>query len=393
MALQKARAGEAERAENMARCAVALRDGGRATVSEMARRIGTSRPTVAAALADLVDRDLVFELPVRTTGGRGAGRPARLYEFHSRGGYIAGVDVGAGRVKVAVADLAGTLVGTIDAEVDSDASGQRRLTAVQELVHRAMTKFAASPGQLVSLGVAVTGLVGEDGKLRDSRVLSDWEGWDLAGMLEREFDCAAGIENDIRLATLAEHRLGAARGTQDVICLFAGRRLAMGTILSGRLRRGRHGAAGEVGDIIFSDFADRAGTLRWTSAGSAEEVFRRAAAGDESARAEVLRFVTGLSTGLATLVMGIDPDLVVIGGGLSKAGDVLLEPLRVAVAERITVPVRPDIVASALGTNAVVLGALVQAGARLSSVTGVPEPQIGPAGVERLVPSGPVPAR
>src|SRR5699024_3174686 len=145
---------------------------------------------------------------------------------------------------------------------------------------------------------------------------------------------------------------------------------------SGTLRRGHHGAAGEVGDIIFSDFADTSGTLRWTSAGSAAEVFRQAAAGRPEAQADVQRFVTGLSRGLATLEMGIDPDLVVICGGLSRAGEVLLAPLREAVAGHITVPVQPQIVASELGTDAVLLGGLIRAATQSVAVTGTPEPQI-----------------
>src|SRR5699024_11691835 len=75
MASEQARAGEVERAENMARSAVVLREGGQATVTQVAHQIGTSRPPVAAALGDLAARGLVIESPVRTAGGRGAGRP------------------------------------------------------------------------------------------------------------------------------------------------------------------------------------------------------------------------------------------------------------------------------------------------------------------------------
>jgi len=376
MASEKARAGEVERAENMARSAVVLREGGQATVTQVAQQIGTSRPTVAAALADLAARGLVIESPVRTSGGRGAGRPARLYEFNHEGGYVAGVDVGEGTVKAAIADLGGSVISAATQDVDPDCKGDERFESVVAVIREALAARDVPAEKVLSMTMAVTGLVGHDGRILDSRVLSEWTGWDLPGALQREFGCVAGIENDIGLATLAEQRLGAARGRQDVLCLFAGRRISMGLVLGGRLRRGQHGAAGEVGDIIFSDFADTSGTLRWTSAASAAEVFRGAAAGQLEARADVQRFVNGLSRGLATLVMGIDPDLVVIGGGLSRAGEVLLAPLRQAVAEHITVPVEPQIVASELGTDAVLIGGLIRAATQSAAVTGIPEPQI-----------------
>lgn len=381
VAAQKARAGEAERTENMARCAVVLRDGGQATVTQVAQAIGTSRPTAAAALEDLVARDLVVELPLRTTGGRGAGRPARLYKFNHRGGYLVGVDVGAATVKAAVADIAGTAVSSVVEDVDSTISGTERFRSVLQVVRRALAAGDVPERKVISMAMAVTGLVGHDGRIRDSRVLSAWEDQDLAGALEAEFGCAATIENDIRLATLAEQRLGAARGRADVLCLFAGRRISVGLVLDGQVRRGHHGAAGEVGDIIFSDFVDAAGTLRWRSGASAAEVFRLAAAGAADAQADVHRFVTGLSRGLATLTMGIDPDLVVIGGGISRAGEGLLAPLRAAVAAHITVPVQPQIVASELGSDAVLLGALSRAASHSSAVTGIGEPELDLAGL------------
>lgn len=374
---------------NAAGCVVALRDNGAATVTELAKRTGLSRPTVESALAGLHERGLVREDDSRTTGGRGAGRPARLYAFEARAGYAVGVDVGIHRVRIAVADLAGRVVGWADEAVDPRLTGPDRMEVVKNAVHRCLEQCAVPASKLVSMGVAVSGLVGEKGRLVISRNIPDWEGVDIAGHLRSEFACAVAVENDMRLAALAEHRLGAARLVKDVVYFFAGHRVSMGLIIDGKLRRGHHNAAGEVGDIVFSMQVNDRGQLNWSTAATAKEVFERAAAGEGDSRTEIERFVSGLSVGIATVVMAIDPDLVVIGGGLSRAGDLLLDPLRRAINDVITVPVRPVVIASELGAESVVLGALALAFAESSpivfGVADLPEPGIDVADVREFV--------
>ena len=376
------------RAANAARCVLVLRDGGRATVAAVASRSGLSRPTVEGALTLMGDRGLVRAVDAHTHGGRGAGRPARIYEFVADSGYVVGVDVGIHRVRVAVADLAGTVVAWMQEEVEDTSIGPDRMLEVKRVVNRCLDDGGIDRSKLVSMAVAVSGLVGEDGRLMISHNFPDWEGVDIAGHLRAEFGCEVTVENDMRLAALAEHRMGAARLMNDVLYFFAGHRVSMGLILDGRLRRGSHSAAGEVGNIVFAMQTNVRGQLSWQTAATGEEVFRRAAAGDEESSREIERFVNGIAMGIATVTMAIDPDVVVIGGGLSLAGDVLLEPMRRAIQREIRLPIKQSIVGSELGAESVVLGALALAfGASAETVYGVsdiPEPQLDVAGARTL---------
>ncbi len=377
------------RAQNAAACAVALRDHGSATVAELADRTGLSRPTIESGLEMMVDRGLVSVLDGLTPGGRGVGRPARMYEFRAAAGHVAAVDVGVHRIRTTVANLAGQVLGWCEEATGDGTIGPTRMATVMNVIRHCLARTAIGPETLVGMGVAVTGMVGRDGRLIVSRNLPDWEGVDIAGHLRREYGCPVVVDNDIRMAALAEHRLGAARLVDDVIYLFAGHRVSMGLILGGELRHGRHSAAGEIGGIAFSmPVDDRRDQLRWKSAESGAEVFRLAAAGDPAAKAEVGAFARGLATGVATVAMAIDPDIIVIGGGLSGAGGALLDPLREAVNAAIPVPVMPSIVASELGAESVLLGTLVRAfGATSVSVygsTGLPEPPIDVSAARRL---------
>lgn len=377
-----------QRAVNAARCALVVRQTGRATVAQIASRTGLSRPTVEVALTAMRERGLVVEVDVHTPGGRGAGRPARLYDFVADAGYLVGVDVGIHRVRVAIADLVGSVIGWAEREVDGSSLGPTRLSVVQQVIADCLDSSGIDRARLIAMGVAVSGLVGEDGRLVISRSFPDWERVDIAGHLRAEFGCEVTVENDMRLAALAEHRMGASRLVNDAAHFFLGHRVSMGLIIDGKLRRGAHSAAGEIGEIVFSMNVTPQGQLSWKAAPTGEEVFRLAVDGDEEARAEIESFVGGLATGIATVTMAIDPEVVVVGGGLSRAGEALLEPLRRAVMAEIRLPIRPTIIQSELGAESVVLGALAlafgQSAERVYGSVDVPDPDIDIAGAKAL---------
>ena len=377
------------RAHNAALCAIALRDHGHATVAELSGRTGLSRPTVEAGLEAMTSRGVVSVLCELTTGGRRAGRPARVYSFSPHAGYVVAADVGPHRVRVALADLGGGIIGWLDEPTGDDVVGPERMVCVRRVIDQCLHDGGVLASDLVGMGVAVTGMVGLDGRLIVSRNLPDWEGVDISGRLSRIYGCPVVVENDIRMAALAEHRLGAARLADDIVYLYAGHRASMALILGGKLRHGHHSAAGEIGGIAFSMAVDdQHDQLTWKTAPSGEEVFRLAADGDFAAREEVRQFVAGLATGVAIAAMTVDPDLIVVGGGLSRAGGGLLDPLRDAVCDAIPVPVRPTIIASELGAEAVTLGTLVHAfGVASVSLYGspdLPEPTID-VGTARLL--------
>lgn len=370
---------QAPRMSSLARTAVSLRDHGRATVTQIAQASGLSRPTVDSAVTALLQRGLVVE-DVLTAGGRGAGRPARSFAFEPSAGYVVGVDAGVHRIRVAVADLGGGVVGWSDEPVSPSLGGAERVQAVRGALASAIAGAGVTRQSVTALGVAVSAYVGREGRVVVSHNTPQWEGVDLSRRIGEGYTCPVVVENDIRLAALAEHRYGAAQLMDDVLYVFAGYRVSLGLIVDGQLRRGHHGACGEVGDLIFSEQVYEDGQLRWSSAPDARSVFRQAAAGHQQSRAEVSQFVDRLSRGLAMAAMTFDPDVIVIGGGLSDAGEELLGPLRRSLQAGIGVPVYPRVVRSELGVESVVLGALArafeQASVQVFGVSDLPQPSI-----------------
>jgi predicted NBD/HSP70 family sugar kinase len=162
------------------------------------------------------------------------------------------------------------------------------------------------------------------------------------------------------MATLAEHWIGAARLVDDVVYLLAGRRTSAGIIVDGTLHTGRHGAAGEIGsipDLYFSteELLARPGTDP-DSPDAIGSVFRAAQAGDERAGALVEEFYRRLARVVEFMVKSFDPDMVVLGGGVSRAGRPLVEGVERHL-DRPRFNTTP-LVLSRLGPEAVALGAV-----------------------------------
>lgn len=204
-----------------------------------------------------------------------------------------------------------------------------------------------------------------------------WPGHPVAGPLSEALGRPVTLINDVRAFTLAEGRLGAARGCRDVVCLALGTGVGGGVIVDGRLHLGMDGAAGEIGhQTVIADgprcgcgnrgcveaVASAAALAALGGRATAEEVCAAARDGDPRAGAAVATVGGYLGIAVANAVVLLTPERVVIGGGIAGAGEVLLEPIRAEVRSRVTlVPAdRVQIVLGELGASAGAIGAALR---------------------------------
>ncbi len=334
----------------------ALHGANELTVAELAASTGLSRPTVASAVSELTDLGWVEVCAPADGVERSAGRPARRVVFRSEAALVAGVDVGQSRITVFIAGLDGTILAEHEQAVTAPTSAAGRVDAVVAAVRAAQAKAAPTSG-LLAVGIGSPGPMDGHGRVRSSPII-EWQGIDLGGRISRQLGVAAIVENDTMTAALAENHYGAGRGSGNFVYLHAGNRISSAVIIGGRLHRGFNGVAGMVGELD---------ELRWhtapqrlvagsVGASSMIDVFR-AAADDEVARDAVAAFADDLSLGLAAVVLAVDPELVVLGGGTSLAGPALAKMLssRLAARAHLTAP-RVEI--SSLRDRAVALGAV-----------------------------------
>jgi predicted NBD/HSP70 family sugar kinase len=223
--------------------------------------------------------------------------------------------------------------------------------------------------------------------------LGGWEQIRLAERLGRDFPCPVLVENETHLSLLAERWRGAAQGVANAVFVQIGVGIGAGILIGGELYRGTAGAAGEIGYLPLPDLdgeprdgmgpfehaaggtafarygreaakARRGALLRELAGGDpdavdAQVVFAASSRGDPAAAEIVETLTLRLARGVAAVAVVLNPTSVIVGGGVSRAGAALLEPLERHLQE--LVPLPPRVVLSTLGDEAVALGAVRRA--------------------------------
>lgn len=335
-----------------------LADHGPASLTTLRRFTGLSRPTLDAILADLTAARLVTPAdprPGQSPGRAAAGRPARNYLINPDAGFVAGIDVGRHKVLVAVADLTGAVRSRERVDVPPGTGGPELLALVQQTMITAVGRIPVGLDQLRGAAVGVPGAVDGSGRITRSVVVPQWSGHDIQRVLSDWAGIPIMVGNDANLAVLAEQRLGAARLCRDVIYILAGRRTRAAFMINGSVLTGRHGEAGEIGSVpeLFFDTPEILLGDQHADSEQVIGVFTAARNGDRDSIARVRRFSTELARSIRFLVTILDPEIVVIGGGLAGAADQIIP----AVVDDLGPAARDTpVVGSELGDGAVALG-------------------------------------
>jgi predicted NBD/HSP70 family sugar kinase len=339
----------------------ALRGGSPPTLTELSRKTGLSRPSTEDVVRDLLDQGWVEEMgPVAGS----MGRPARRYRFRADAGHALGVDVGGHKMLAVVTDLEGNVLNTARMPVAIDAGRSDRLAVMEAVIGQCLAGAGLTGQDVWSAGVGTTGLVDAAGRVLLSVALPEWTGVDLAGHVGQQVSGSVLVENDSKLAALAESWRGVARHAKDVVYLLAGLRTGAGLIIDGKLHRGFANAAGEIGALPQVGWIRAQEHLsNWPglpdgidSVDAAGYVFAAARDGDRKALAAVRRYVKDMAVGAAALVLTLDPELVVLGGGFSRSADVLIQPFRKEL-DKLCIRT-PEVLTSSLGDESVALGAV-----------------------------------
>jgi predicted NBD/HSP70 family sugar kinase/biotin operon repressor len=358
-----------------------LRRHGTLSRSDIARRTGLSRSTISSLVADLKRRGFVVEHPDEPVRAA-QGRPPVLLSLDPSAGAAVGVDFDHDRVIAAVSDLSRTVLAEASEPADVDNQADQALEIAARLVEQLLAEAGIEREQVLGVGVALAGPVDHArGALHDSSILPGWAGVDAAAELRERLGLTIHIDNDANLGALAEVTLGAGRQARTAAYVQISSGIGAGLIIDGLPFRGARGTAGEIGHVVVDEDGPvcrcgNRGCLETLAAGPAlvrllrdsrgEEIgtvaerIARARQGDAGARrviADAGRYVGLMLGALCNL---FNPEMVVVGGDLSAAGELLLSPLRESV-ERHALPfaVRDlHVVAGELGDRANVLGAL-----------------------------------
>ena len=362
-----------------------LRAVGRTSRAQLARDTGLSKPTVSHALAALEEHGLV-----RAAGKVAAerGRTALLYEPDPTAGHVLGIDIGRARLRAAVADLSGEILARADVP-NRERTATGVADAAAQAAEQALDRAGIPAEYVIHAAIGTPGVFDpEDGRVRYAVNLP---GWGRAGLFtrirERLGEPELSVHNDANLAALGEYDLGAGRGSRLFVYVLIGTGLGVGIVSQGELFAGAHGAAGEVGFLPASftapdphpgpdpAHAHRRGELEEAVSAdaivraardrglhgrlTAKRVFEEARSGNPAAVGAVRQEGERIAHVVAAISAVLDPDVVVLGGGVGQGADLMLDPVREALQR--TTPLQPRLLASELGDDAVLLGALTTA--------------------------------
>lgn len=310
---------------------------GQSTLAELAQATGLSRPTLQASLSELQAQGWVS---VAEAASGQMGRPARRFRFRSEAHLVLGVDLGPHKIGLRFTDLDGECLHQQQEEVPSGVEVSPMMLV--ELIRSALRTFPLTP-TLLYVVVGFPGVVANSGVVIRSFVLPNWTSHSAQLELVELLGVPVILENDANLAAYAESALGAGRGADSLVYFMVGSRVSVGVVINGRVYRGAHGAAGEIGLYPESSWPDPRQKLLGhivAEQGSDEAaaiagLFSAAEDGDLVAKAAIKEFCELLSLPLAAVILTLDPDVVVVGGGMARLGERLLNPLRLALAEAV----------------------------------------------------------
>ena len=283
-------------------------------------------------------------------------------------GFVVGVDLGGTQVRAVLTDEEGTPLKRVSTLTLAHEGPHKVMARVQDCIRQVLEGI--QPSTVLGIGIGAPGTVNPwTGVLTNTTNIPGLDNWPLRDHLTQQFHAPVFVGNDAKLAALGEHRFGAGKEASSLIYLTISTGIGGGVIDGGRLLLGAHGWATELGHTIVEPHGPRCacgniGCLEALAAGpaiarhalellqsgraslltsmvegkldriTAKEVADAARAGDRLAVQVMERAAFYLGIGMVTFIHAFDPQLIIVGGGVSKAGDLLFAPVRRIIAER-----------------------------------------------------------
>jgi predicted NBD/HSP70 family sugar kinase len=366
------------RPANQRRVVDVLRDSAQQTVTqaELARVTGLASGTISNIVRELSAAGLIETEP-------GSGRRGTVVRLSRTAGLVVGIDVGHSHLSVAVADLSAQLLVEKRHRLAHDHPYEKGLALASSLLEEALDEAGHAWAEVRTVGMGLPAPISDD-VVRSSAILPGWVGVNAKDESQEHFQRPIHIDNDANLGALAEHRIGAARGEDQVVYVKVSSGVGAGLIVDGKILHGARGTAGEIGHLTLDDQGPvcRCGSRGCLEAYSAtgtiaemmgaqlpgatiDDVFESARSGNVAASRLLEDAGMHLGWGLATVVNLLNPGVVVVGGDLARAGEPLLEAIRMGLRRHVLADAAATpVVLSELGDRASMLGAVLLAAER-----------------------------
>lgn len=346
----------------------------------IAERLSVSLPTVMRIVDELIDEGFVrLHGSTEFTGGRR--RP--LLEFDTENNLILGFDLGGAKMYGAISNFGGKILDQANIN-QHGTNSEESFSLLVGLIQELLSSPSLDGKRVRGIGVGAPGVtLHHEGIVKWAYTLH-WKDFPLKARLSEKFDLPIIVDNDVNLAALGELWFGAGQGVQNMVLIAIGTGIGSGIIIDGVLYRGANESSGEIGHMItgreylgnrYTDF----GVLESMASGTAmvelaksaiaagktvfstnsilpEDIFA-SARNREAWALEIIENITDyLAIAVANIAVAFDPELIVLGGGVTKSAELLVSPILKKINS--TIPVLPNLVVSQLGLQATVMGVI-----------------------------------
>lgn len=308
--------------------------------------------------------------------------------------WLVGVDVGGTSIKMAFINLMGDIIYSWEIDTDKRERGRYIPVDIARSIDKELNELNQTKSKLIGIGIGAPGPVNEQDGSIEIAINLGWENFPLQNILERETSLPVVVDNDANIAAIGEMWKGAGEGAKNLICVTLGTGVGGGIIVNGEIVRGANGAGGEIGHITsvpkdgspcncgktgcLETVASATGITRLAleelastnrisklrdpydthQTVTSKLVFDAVKEGDEIAKQVIDQVAFYLGLAIANLANGLNPEKIVIGGGVSKAGHALLTPLKEQFSQFAfpRVAQGAELVIATLGNDAGVVG-------------------------------------
>jgi N-acetylglucosamine repressor len=369
-----------------------IRNNGPISRAQIAKETSLTPPTVSSIVKELIDSKLVTESQQGVSNG---GRKPTMLIINGDGFYVIGIDVGPKTLRIVLTNLNGKVLDQHAIDLPSTSTNETLLNLMVSQIQRMMDANEDKPGQIIGIGVGMHGVVdvakgvslfAPNLQLRDIPIKET---------LESHFQVMIKVENDARAMALGEAWFGSGNGTQNVVTVNVGRGIGAGIVLEGKLFHGDTFLAGEIGHMAIDLSGKKCicgsyGCLQTVAAGPAigeaaqkelsmgkssvlrdwidgdlekingEMVYKGAVEGDSVCVSILENTGIYLGIGFTNLIHLLNPSKIIIGGGVSNAGNYILNSIRETIHQRgLTQKAKTtEVTVSKLGQQATAIGAV-----------------------------------
>jgi predicted NBD/HSP70 family sugar kinase len=339
------------RDRNRERVVGVLRDRGRVSQADIARVTGLSRTTVHTLVSELKDSGVLHEAETGVPDFRG-GRPAVMLRLRDSSLAVVGIDFGHSHVGVAVADIGHNVLAERRCDLDVSHDARAALDAAARMVDEVLTEAQVERKSLMGAGIGIPGPVDRtSGTAGSATILPGWIGVRIGDEMHDRLGVPVEIENDANLGALAELTWGVGRECSNFVYIKVATGIGAGLVIDGKLLRGATGTAGEIGHTTIDEsgalcYCGNRGCLETVASGPAIIQLVGPLTGEAPTLARIVKLAVDgelrchraisdagheIGVAIASLCNLINPERVIVGGLLSRTGEVLLHPMRESI--------------------------------------------------------------